>query len=227
MVKNSKHIIAAYVINKKSMDIEIKQPRNKRRRRIIIISILCGIIFMMYQLSIHRTNNAAYEFAYQLYVYFCGCVPHMSLRFDTVNFEYTYGMTLISGFLRPIMLVYKYLIGNGLFPEVYQRTIDIGTTLQSAVTISRGHTFNAFVLPFYYFYVDGGLIGVIIDSFIYGFFCSHAYSNFKKTRTKYSETKYLFVIVLIGTSMIRYNLGLVYFAFAYLYIRLLYKRKTL
>lgn len=214
---------AAFLLNKREVNYSIVSTKSKKRRNFIIFTVLAIIIYMMYQLSINRTNNAAYEFGYQLYVYFCGCVPHTSYRLDTVRFDYTYGLTLISGFLRPVMLAYKYLVGNGNFPEVYQRTIDIGTTLQSAVVISHDHTYNAFVLPFYYFYFDGGLIGVLFDSFIYGAFCSSCFSSYQRNKNKLALARYLFVIVLIGTSMVRYNLGLVYFAFAFIYIRFVFK----
>lgn len=219
-------IIAAWLFSRKS--IEQKITKKKRiQRNIVVIASIGIIIFLMYQLSIHRSNNTAYEFAYQLYVYFCGCIPHTSLRLETVDIKYTYGFTLISGFLRPIMLFYKYTFGNGNFPEIYQRTLDIGTTLQSAIRISSGHTFNAFVLPFYYFYVDGGLLGVTIDSFIYGFFCSRPFYRFNKTSSMKDEATYLLIIILIATSMIRYNLSLVYFAFAYIYINFLFKKQNI
>lgn len=217
-------IVAAFIFSKKKK--KHTTPRKKNiKRNVIVTIIIIGIVYMMYLLSIHRSRDAVYEFAYQLYIYFCGSVPHMSLRLNTINIEYTYGLTLVSGFLRPFMLVYKYLLGNGQFPELYQRTINIGATLQSAVTISSGHTYNAFVLPFYYFFVDGHLLGVIIDSFFYGVFCSRAYYHFKRNKTKITEAKYLLVIILIATSMVRYNLGLVYFAFAYIYINFLFKKQ--
>ncbi|SJZ77153.1 O-antigen polymerase [Anaerorhabdus furcosa] len=199
----------------------VKLRNNKRN--IVILIVLAFLVYVMYQLSINRTGSGTYEFFYQIYVYFCGCMPHTSLRLETVNFDYTYGMTFISGLLRPIMLVLKYL-GSGQFPAIYQRTIDIGVTLQTAVKISEGHTFNAFVLPFYYFYFDGGVIAVVIESFLYGLFCGTVFFKSVREYNKKRLAKYLLIIIYIATSMIRFSPSLVYFAFAYFYMNFCYKR---
>lgn len=190
----------------------------KRRMKWLFAYIVLIMIYVMYQLSINRSGTGTYEFLYQIYVYFCGCMPHTSLRLETVDIDYTLGMTFLSGCLRPFMLLFKYTIGGGNFPEIYQRTLEIGETLQSAVQISEGHTFNAFALPFYYFYYDGGVIAVIIESFIYGFICGRAFFRYRKYPTERNLAKYLVIIIYIANSMIRFSPALVYFAFAYIYV---------
>lgn len=175
-------------------------------------------------MTVNRTvGNNDGGLLYNLYVYFCGSVPHTSLRLDTVKMDYTYGLTLISGFIRPLMLIYKYLVGN--FPEIYQRTLDIGLTLQSPVYITDVKSFNAFVLPFYYFYNDFGVLGVITDSFIYGIFSGIVFFRFKKVPQKINLAKYLLIIIYIYTSMIRFSPSIVYFAFAYFYINFCFLNK--
>ena len=210
-------IVVSFLLNKKEREKE-KQKKHKLRNGVITLFIITGMIYALYELSINRTGTGEYEFLYQVYVYFCGCMPHTSIRFNTVDIDYTYGMTFFSGILRPIMLVYKYLVGNGAFPEIYQRTISIGEILQSPVVISKGHTFNAFVLPFYYFYYDGGFIGVVLDSFIYGFICGKVFSDYQQTYQKKNLAKYLIIIIYISTSMIRFSPSIVYFAFSFFYI---------
>lgn len=192
--------------------------------KIGIIFIVAFLIVGMYFLSKNRTTDTSFNMFYSIYVYFCGCIPHMSMRLDTVSIDYTYGFTFFSGFLRPIMLLYKYLIGNGNFPDIYQRTIDIGVELQTPVNITPYKTFNAFVLPFYYFYYDAGILGVIIESFLYGAFCGNAYFKATKNNSKKHLAKYLLVTIYIMTSMIRFNLSLVYFVFAYFYIDFCFNR---
>lgn len=218
-------LVVAFLAQRVKKNYKFVKKRNYKRN-IIILTILALLIYMMYQLSIKRTDSGTYEFLYQIYVYFCGCMPHTSLRLETVNFDYTYGMTFLSGILRPIMLVIKYL-GNGEFPEIYQRTIDIGVILQDAVRISDGHTFNAFVLPFYYFYCDGGITAAIIESFLYGFFCGAVFFRTVKEFSKKRLAKYLLIVIYIATSMVRFSPSLVYFAFAYFYINFCFKKDSI
>lgn len=216
--------VMAFLIKNK----EAKRDNTKRmktRTKMILLFIVLVMIYVMYQLSINRTGSGSYEFLYQIYIYFCGCLPHTSLRLDTVNMDYTYGMTFISGFLRPLMLIYKYTIGSGAFPAIYQRTIDIGETLQTAVNISEGHTFNAFVLPFYYFYYDGGIIAVIVESLLYGIFCGRAFARYQSYPTKRNLAKYLVIIIYIANSMVRFCPSLVYFALAYIYVDLYFGKE--
>lgn len=212
---------AMYINFKKNKNF--KKISRKKRKKWYILIIIIALFFALYKLSLARKGEGSYEFMHQTYVYFCGCIPHTSLRLSTIDFKYTYGLTFFSGFLRPIMLIIKYL-GNGQFPELYQRTIDIGVYLQSAVQITPGHTYNAFVLPFYYFYYDGNLIGVFIDSLMYGYWCGTNYYQMKKNYSKKIIAKYLLIIIYISTSMVRFNPSLVYFAFAYIYINLCFKK---
>lgn len=209
----------SFLLNKKNT---FQSKRKNSNISIILLIIL--LIVIVYKLTVNRTvGNNDGGLLYNLYVYFCGSVPHTSLRLDTVKMDYTYGLTLISGFIRPLMLIYKYLVGN--FPEIYQRTLDIGLTLQSPVYITDVKSFNAFVLPFYYFYNDFGVLGVITDSFIYGIFSGIVFFRFKKVPQKINLAKYLLIIIYIYTSMIRFSPSIVYFAFAYFYINFCFLNK--
>lgn len=216
--------IVAYLLNGNGK-VFAERIKHKTRTSVIGIVVVSVMMIVMYQLSINRSGSGTYEFLYQIYVYFCGCMPHTSLRLETVNIDYTFGMTFFSGILRPLMLVYKYLIGNGSFPDIYQRTIDIGETLQTAVTISSGHTFNAFVLPFYYFFNDGGILAVAVESLIYGYFSGRVFINYQVAHTKREMAKYLIIVIYIATSMIRFSPSLVYFAFAYFYVDFFFSPK--
>ncbi len=78
-----------------------------KKKKILIISLIGLAIAFVYWLSISRTGNKDYPFLRSMYVDFCGCMAHMSLRFENIDFDYTYGISLLSGVLRPFMLVYN------------------------------------------------------------------------------------------------------------------------
>lgn len=201
-----------------------KKLRISRRVKISILLILIGAIAFMYFMSIKRNKSGEYDFLYSVYVYFSGALPHMSYRLETIDFsnKFTYGMTFVSGLLRPPMIIYKWLFGS--FPAVYQQTIDIGVELQSAVDIGTGQTYNAFATSFFYFFYDLGYIGVIVDSILYGIICEYFYIKMKRKMTKMNIALYLLIIQGILTSMIRYPFVLFYYTYAFAYLLLFYSK---
>ena len=203
--------------------------KKKEKKKLIVISSLSAVlIYIIYLFSIYRgsTEGGDYDFAHSIYVYFCGCIPHTALRLETETIDYTYGMTLLQGVLRPLALLYKYTLGGGDFPTLYQRAIDIAFVLQDEVQIGK-FTFNAFVIPFYFFYFDGGIVAVIIDSVLYGMFCGISYKKARSTQTDITLAKYLVVVIYISTSMVRFSPYIAYYALAYFYVSFCYKRQKI
>jgi oligosaccharide repeat unit polymerase len=209
-------VFAALILNRKF------KISNKTKKNILLI-IITAIIFMFY-MTVNRTKTGEYDIFYSLYVYFSGSMPHMSYRLDTIDFSnhYTYGMTFFSGLLRPFMIIYKWIFGS--FPDLYQRTLDIGVLLQSAVDIGTGKTFNAFVPSFFYFYFDYGYVGVIMDSILYGIVSEYFYIKMKFNMTKRNIALYLLIIQGMLTSMIRYPFILVHYTMAFFVIYIFYRR---
>ena len=182
------------------------------------------LIYIVYLLSVNRNEDGeSYDFVRSIHSYFCGCIPHTAMRLEMETIDYTYGMTFLQGVLRPFALVYKYTIGGGSFPDLYQKAIDIAVVLQDEVQIGS-FTFNAYALPFYFFYFDGGIIAVILESFLYGSFCSITYIRYKKSPSDIRLARYLVVVIYIFSSMIRFSPYIAYFALAFFYINFCYKR---
>lgn len=195
-----------------------------RRYSKIIILLLLAVV-AIYILSLARKNSETYDVFKSVYVYFCGCLAHMSLRFEDIEFQpYTNGISLLSGILRPIALIIKYVFGA--YPEIYQRTLDIGGQLQSLSMIGPNIEFNAYVLSPFFFYYDGAYLGVLVDSFICGIVCYRFYKNtFRINSNCFYYTMYLLIIYAIFTSMIRYAGNLVYYILAFVVVRLLFKKR--
>jgi len=196
---------------------------NKKLAIRIFLFLITALAFM-YFLSIKRRNTGEYDFLYALYVYFSASIPHMSYRLDTINVmdSMTYGMTFFSGVLRPIMIAIKWATGN--FPDIYQRTLEIGSILQTPVNIGTGKTYNAFATTFFYFYYDLGYLGVFIDSLLYGLISGFFYYQMKRNKSRRNVALYLLIIQGILTSMIRFPFILVYYTYAFLVIYLLYSK---
>lgn len=214
-------IVISYIIVHSISAEKIKKIVSKYLK--ILCIIICAIGFI-YILSLGRQKTASYNVFRSLYVDFCGCFTHMSLQFEKINFApYTWGVSLLSGLLRPLMLIVKYTMGS--FPEIYKRTVDIGAQLQPPIMIGDTIEFNAYVLPVFYFYYDAAYMGVIIDSFICGIVCYRIYSLVNcNDKTAISVSFYLMIIYAIFTSMVRYAGNLVYYVLAFFVIRVLFKK---
>ena len=216
-------IVIAFMFSKK-VNITVRIKKNKSFiKKMIIIAVIVMFVYLMFLFSQMRNDDHSFDFMSSVIAYFSGCVPHTSLRLATESVNYTFGMTFLSGFLRPVMLLYKYTIGGGSFPEFYQQTLDIASNLQEAVIIN-GSEFNAFALPFYFFYYDANIIGVIIESAIYGYFCGRAYFRLKEVPTHINMVKYLIVCIYIFTSMVRFSPYIVSMAYAYIFVKLCYRK---
>ena len=213
-------LVIAYIMLKKT-----RIQLSGKKKKILIITLVCIAIAFVYWLSISRSGNKEYPFLRSLYVDFCGCMAHMTLRFESVNIEYTYGMSLLSGIFRPFMLIIKYVLGS--VPDVYQATLDIGEQLQGAVMIGPNIDFNAYVLPVYYFYYDCGFVGIVFDSFVCGAVCQTFYNKFQDTKTYISSAFYMLIVFAIFTSMIRYAGNLVYFILSFVALRLMFKKREI
>lgn len=198
---------------------KIKKVKIKNKNIFKIFVLCIPLCYLLYLLSVNRAGDDEYDFAYTIYMNFCACIPHMSEKLTNVDF--TYGATFLQGFGRPVMLAYKYTIGDGQFPDFYQRSIEIVKILQEEVHWGN-NVFNAYALPFYYFYWDGGILAVIVESFIYGYLCTKVF--LKRTISDLHRSRYILILLYLSASSVWFAPYWVYLALAYVYMIVLFKR---
>lgn len=216
-------IAGAFILRKidnKKYHIFEKNKFKSKNKKVWLVVVVCILGYSLYWLSTNRTGEqGSYDFGKTIYMNYCGCIPHMSEKL--IKIDYTYGATFLQGISRPFMLLYKYLLGEGMFPDFYQRSINISQILQSEVY--WGDTvFNAYVMPFYYFYWDGGIVAVILESFVYGFFCMKIYVK-RKLSVLY-DVKYLLILLYLLASTVWFAPYFIYFVLAYFYINIFFKK---
>ena len=105
-------------------------------------------------------------------------------------------------------------------------------TVQSSINALQNYTkvgnnwFNSFATCFYYFYRDGGFVGIIIESGIYGFFSYRTFKNLKEKSQAREIILYSVILITIFTSMVRWQFGRPEFFMVVVYIMLLTKKHS-
>lgn len=209
------YLIIVYLIRNKGFKIS-----NKIKRRIyMIVAIAIVGIISMSRIRIGDRNIFSH-----LYAYIAGAIPHLDYRLSEMgnNIDYTYGTFYIRGFLAPIFLITNAL-GIISYPSVFNMTNEVIAHISEPVFIGIG-SFNSFVTLFYYFFIDGGWLGVVIGSQIYGTIFSISYNSLKYNNNKLSMTFYLILLQGALISMVRWQFVNPSYALAFFYLLFIFKR---
>ena len=203
----------------------ISEMSLRRRRRIVRrigVVVVIGLTVMTLLRSSTGESSLAYLFR-KYYFYFSGWVPHLSYRLSLVNSgDYTHGYAFVLGLLRIPVGILRWL--GMKKSEAYLAAESITGMLQERVNIGGGHTFNAYVSLFYYFYRDFGILSLIFESFLFGAFCSKTEKAFNKNPNLKTWFWYLFAFFLIISSMVRWEMVHVRTAMIVYYSVLFFKR---
>lgn len=103
-----------------------------------------------------------------------------------------------------IRMIKPILVRLGLFSSFFE-THMLAFDTQGRKLIGNSLSYNAYVTPFYYFYLDFGYLGVILFSFIYGFVCIYILNKINRKCTPLLMAIYMFVLFGLFTSMIRFQ----------------------
>ncbi len=187
------------------------------------VLVIVGLLLMMYWISILRGSTNILK---STFLYFCAPIVALSENLESISGEgavRTYGMVLISGFIRPLYVVFRNLTGVELYfiDVIY----DLHRYVNNYINVGQALKFNAFVTLFYYFYLDGGLLGVAFDSFMYSSVCSGIYKKCVRQGSLFSIALYLVVFQNLFLSFIRYQFIDVGNALAFFYLILVFRPK--
>lgn len=206
------YVFSFYIFNQK-----IRISAKQKRRIVIMITLLTIAI-------IYITISRGSSIFYNLYTYTVGCVPHLSVRIEKFKMTnlYTYGCSSMQGFIRPFLTILEKIGLFESFPLLVSRADFYTTSVEDLIYIGNGIPYNAFVTIFYYFYLDMGILGVIIGSFAYGYISYKIYINMKRKFILKNIVLYLMIIKTILTSMVRFQFTHFIFGLSIIYIHLLF-----
>lgn len=182
----------------------------------IVLTAILAFVFM----TMSRTSTSLFR---QIYLYFSMPPSMFQIWAEKVDAEgiFGYGVGSLLGFVYPVFYILKNLLGipmPNLVETMYEWNMMTDTTW---VWPGKNILANAYVSIFWFFYIDGRMIGIILGMFIFGFVLSRSYNNvMAKHHSARQVAVYccllyctLFSYVRFQFSITRVALGLVFVMF--------------
>ena len=205
------YIVAAYFLKGKKLKL-------KRGTKILILLAGAGILWIMNYISVDRDGTSLLK---TLYIYLVGCVPHLSQKLDMLSFK-PRGIASVYGVYQPVMLMMNRLLHSSTIDALRSSMSSVIAFTQTRVEIAPGQTFNAFLSPFFYFYLDGGMIGNILFSALFGFVSAAFYQRWLQENSYRSMVRYLLVLFTLVMSMVRIQYFQMRFVLSFFYVFLFF-----
>ncbi len=141
-----------------------------------------------------------------------------------------FGLASLNGFLSPFLYAIKILVGSDSLPFYWGKVVEMIYETDSVWvrTSSLSHS-NAYVSLFWFFYLDGRILGVIVGMFLYGFFSNKIFQGYNQSKSQYNLCLLLLWIQGLLFSGVRFQFAVMPYALAFIYIGLLFydKKKEL
>lgn len=196
----------------------------KKNRKIFIGVIIVGIIFVFWA-TMSRSGENVLKFAY----YYFTMEPYMfevwAQRVDQSRIT-GYGLGATNGFTFAVLYILKNLRILSDYPT-YWHSINtiIGETQSIWMIISEyGSRANAYVSLFWYFYLDGRIVGIIVGMFVYGGIAASTFWTAVKNMSARTVCMFSFILQGIFMSFVRFQFANIYYAIAFILIFIFYKK---
>ena len=196
-----------------------KRFKIRGRTKFGIVIVLVIVIWAFAYISTDRKSESITK---TVYLYLCGCVPHLSIKLQG-SAIITKGISSIYGFYQPPLMIFNAIAHIPLLDDIRHSMGELSSYTQDKVFIGADTTYNAFLSPFYFFYNDGGLVGNLILSFLFGLITTHFYHNHLKKRSYRSMIIYLLIFFSLYMSMVRIQYFQMRFALSFVYVCFIFK----
>lgn len=199
--------------------------RNKKNNKKKKYSLICLILIIFY-FVIYLTNErvtyltrdmTGIERIYNtIYQYFVGSITYLGEVIEKNPWieGSTYGVNFMAGLIRIIFMGFTF-IGILPYPEILNI---IGNYACEVLRIGPYTFYNAMPTIFGYFYIDGGLFLVFIESVIFGYICKILYKISNKKNLLFSAY-YIIIFLQICNSSTRWFFYATDYCLAFFYLR--------
>ncbi|MBN1036874.1 MULTISPECIES: oligosaccharide repeat unit polymerase [Clostridium] len=199
-----------------------KNKYNKKIRLKVIsfVFLLLGGV-ALYEATLARSGENVIRYGY----YYFGMQPYMFETWSQIveNLGLVgYGFASTNGFWFTIFYIIKNALGLSSYPERWYSiySIILATDSQWQVIAGDATIANAYVSIFWFLYLDGRIIGILIGMLIYGMIVAKVYISAIRYRTLKSICIYSMILQGICFSFVRLQFADVYYSIAFIYILL-------
>ena len=175
-----------------SSDLLIKFHKSRKYALLLVPLFISLFIFVSSQRSIAADGKDNSSFLQTLTQYYGASVQFFGSSIHRAGIDdYTFGFSALRGFFAPFFGILKFLGMDS--PSVLN---DANTYLEflhsHLLRISPEKNYNSFATCFFQFYCDGGIIGIVLLSFLYGYYAQHIFEKMVILKSKRAESTYVF-----------------------------------
>jgi oligosaccharide repeat unit polymerase len=200
----------AYKIETTDVQISPEKAKKKRKYKRILFAILVLSVGGYIAVTKLRGTSANEAILRQIYIYICGCVPHLDYRIDEIRAAGVclYGTGGCHGIFQFIFTMLENF-GIMKYPEFMILSDTWYTNALSYISIGPNISFNAYATLFYNMYLDGGVFAVIIEMLLYGGVARTLYKNVERNPED-TRNKLVLIYILYGIcfSFVRFQFTL-------------------
>lgn len=217
------HFAISFIYIGKSKQTEIKewyQNKSVSKNKLLVISI--GIIgmYMLIRATFSRSGSQSLK---HLYYYFSMEPNMLETWIDIVDRQnkYGFGMASFNGILFPIIYIVKNLFSLKAYPVYWYENIFLlinDTDKIWQIIAQDGTKANAYVSIFWFPYLDGGIIGVILIMFLIGAISAYFYKNAIVKQSCKSICLYSIFVQGILMSFVRLQFADATYALAFVFL---------
>lgn len=221
LVNSAMMLFFAFLISSRFTKIKFSQ----KIELIFGVGVLIMIIIYFTQDRSTTLNNNFDVFTKLLqtsYLYYAGSITYMGKlieMFPNLS-NSTFSANFFAGLLTPIFSLLSYL--NILSYPAFLSVIGVFTGIQ--IKIGNNVFYNALPTIFMYFYIDAGLIGVVIGSMIFSITCIYIYLKMKVKKDILWFAIYLLIIIQLTNTSTRWFFYTSSYFLSFIYLRLFFFR---
>ncbi len=202
----------------------LRKLRKIKKSKLLIVSLVSITILTLFTFS--RVGDNVIK---NLYYYFSMEPIMLDIwvnKVDSLNL-YGFGNASLNGFTFSFLYIFKNLF-NTQFPSNFSNIYEIIRLTDSEwqfITLNSTRA-NAYVSIFWFFYLDGRMLGVFLGMMFYGSFIAVSYFKAKTSTNLKTIAVYSFLYQGLFYSFIRFPFSNLYYAIGYLGLVLLVFKKT-
>lgn len=183
-------------------------------------AIIAGVVMAVFALNFVTTSRGSSWQNQTFGLYVSGGIPLMDHYLSNINGHYSFGAAALSGYLRT---AFSLLENIGFGYPAFLTNIQSFMDVEKVVGIGALQM-NAFVTCFYYFFLDGGFIGVAVESALYGALAKFCYLKSKQNSQKMLAI-YCLILQGIVFSMVRFQFIIISYCLSFILIQFLFVEK--